>query len=203
MAVSAVVKSVFNTILEQLAEEIGALLGAPVEFSEHRMEVLGKEELFSINRGRSVLSTMVISGDHAGEAFIISDLKDSVVLGGTLIMLPKDQIEENCKLRTFEGEAADAYGEVANIIAGVYTSVFLDMYPEKMHFKRTTVTDFVPTQLDPAADLPFPPGEYFHASCAMALEDYELHRLEVIIPAALLGLGSEPAQATPPRPEAE
>jgi chemotaxis protein CheY-P-specific phosphatase CheC len=203
VAVSAVVKSVFNTILEQLAEEIGALLGAPVEFSEHRMEVLGKEELFSINRGRSVLSTMVISGDHTGEAFIISDLKDSVVLGGTLIMLPKDQIEENCKLRTFEGEAADAYGEVANIIAGVYTSVFLDMYPEKMHFKRTTVADFVPTQLDPAADLPFPPGEYFYTSCAMALEDYELHRLEVIVPAALLGLGSEPAQAAPPEAEPE
>nr|WP_320050064.1 hypothetical protein [uncultured Desulfuromonas sp.] len=204
MAVSAVVQSVFNTILEQLAEEVGALLGTTVELTDHHMEVLTKEELFSISRGRSVLSAMVISGDHAGEAFIISDLKDSVVLGGTLIMLPREQIDENCKMRTFEGEAADAYGEVANIIAGVYTSVFLDMYPENLHFKRTTVSDFVPTQLDPQSDQPFPPGEYFHSSCAMALEDYEMHRLEVLVPAQLLGLGSQPVkEEPPPTPEPE
>jgi len=206
VAVSAVVQSVFNTILEQLAEEVGALLGTTVDLTDHRMDVLNKEELFAINRGRSVLSTMVISGDHTGDAFIISDLKDSVILGGTLIMLPKDQIEENCKMRTFEGEAADAYGEVANIIAGVYTSVFLDMYPENMHFKRTTVDDFIPTQLDPQADQPFPPGEYFHTSCAITLDEYEMHRLEVIVPAQLLGLGSQPAepQAAPePEPETE
>ena len=206
MAVSAVVQSVFNTILEQLAEEVGALLGTTVGLTDHRMEVLTKEELFAVNRGRSVLSTMVISGDHSGEAFIISDLKDSVILGGTLIMLPRDQIEENCKMRTFEGEAADAYGEVANIIAGVYTSVFLDMYPENMHFKRTTVNDFLPTQLDPQADQPFPPGEYFHTSCAISLDDYEMHRLEVIVPAQLLGLGSQPAEpkaAPEPEPQPE
>ncbi|EAT15788.1 hypothetical protein HTZ97_14760 [Desulfuromonas acetoxidans] len=204
MAVSAVVQSVFNTILEQLAEEVGALLGTTVDLTDHRMDVLNKEELFAINRGRSVLSTMVISGDHTGDAFIISDLKDSVILGGTLIMLPKDQIEENCKMRTFEGEAADAYGEVANIIAGVYTSVFLDMYPENMHFKRTTVDDFIPTQLDPQADQPFPPGEYFHTSCAITLDEYEMHRLEVIIPAQLLGLGSQPAEPqVAPEPEPE
>nr|WP_320113781.1 hypothetical protein [uncultured Desulfuromonas sp.] len=206
MAVSAVVQSVFNTILEQLAEEVGALLGTTVGLTDHRMEVLTKEELFAVNRGRSVLSTMVISGDHSGEAFIISDLKDSVILGGTLIMLPRDQIEENCKMRTFEGEAADAYGEVANIIAGVYTSVFLDMHPENMHFKRTTVNDFVPTQLAPQADQPFPPGEYFHTSCAISLDDYEMHRLEVIVPAQLLGLGSQPAEpkaAPEPEPQPE
>lgn len=196
MAVSAVVESVFNTILEQLADEVGALLGSPVELSEHRMQVLSKEELFAISRGRSVLSTMVISGDHSGDAFIISDLKDSVILGGTLIMLPKEQIEENCKLRTFEGEAADAYGEVANIIAGVYTSVFLDMYPDKLHFKRTTVADFVPTQLDPAAEQPFPPGEYFHTSCTMSLDEFDLKNLEVIVPAQVLGLGTQPETET-------
>ncbi|MCD6526667.1 MAG: hypothetical protein J7K75_06740 [Desulfuromonas sp.] len=203
MAVSAVVESVFNTILEQLADEIGALLGSPIKLSEHRMNVLTKEDLFAISRGRSVLSTMVVSGDQTGDAFIISDLKDSVVLGGTLIMLPKDQIEENCKLRTFEGEEADAYGEVANIIAGVYTSVFLDMYPDKLHFKRTTVADFVPSQLDPAADQPFPPGEYFHSSCAMSLEGFELKNLEVVIPAQLLGLGTQPVPEAVEEPVAE
>lgn len=187
MAVSAVVEQVFNTILDQLSEEIGALLGAPIELTDHCLEVLNKDSLFAISRGRSVLSTMVVSGDQSGDAFIISDLKDSVILGGTLIMLPQEQIEENCKLRTFDGEAADAYGEVANIISGVYTAVFLDMYPDNLHFKRTTVADFVPSQIDPNSDTPFPPNEYVYSCCSMKIEGFDLNKLEVIIPARILG----------------
>lgn len=187
MAVSAVVEQVFNTIQEQLSEEIGALLGAPIELSDHHLEVLNKDSLFAISRGRSVLSTMVVSGDQSGDAFIITDLKDSVILGGTLIMLPREQIEENCKLRTFDGEAADAYGEVANIISGVYTAVFLDLYPDNLHFKRTSVDDFVPSQIDPNSDSPFPPNEYIYSSCNIKIEGFDLHKLEVIIPASILG----------------
>jgi len=187
VAVSAVVEQVFNTILDQLSEEIGALLGAPIELTDHCLEVLNKDSLFAISRGRSVLSTMVVSGDQSGESFIITDLKDSVILGGTLIMLPQEQIEENCKLRTFDGEAADAYGEVANIISGVYTAVFLDMYPDNLHFKRTSVDDFVPSQIDPNSDTPFPSTEYVYSCCNMKIEGFDLHKLEVIIPATILG----------------
>ena len=187
MAVSAVVESVFNTILEQLSDEVGALLGTQIELANHRLEILTKDQLFEVSRGRSVLSTMVVSGDNSGEGFIITDLKDSVILGGTLIMLPKEQIEENCKQRTFDGEAADAYGEVANIIAGVYTAVFLDLYPDNLHFKRTSVANFVPTQIDPKSDTPFPPGEYIYSCCSMNIEGFDLHNLEVIIPANILG----------------
>ncbi|MEA3465476.1 MAG: hypothetical protein U9R29_05645 [Thermodesulfobacteriota bacterium] len=187
MAVSSVVESIFNTILEQLSDEVGALLGTPIELADHRLEILTKDQLFEVSRGRSVLSTMVVSGDNDGEAFIITELKDSVILGGTLIMLPKEQIEENCKQRTFEGEAADAYGEVANIIAGVYTAAFQDLHPDNFHFKRTSVTDFVPTQIDPKSDTPFPPGEYVYSCCSIKLEGFDLHNLEVIIPANILG----------------
>jgi len=187
VAVSAVVEQVFNTIIDQLSEEIGALLGAPIELIDHRLERLNKDDLFAMSRGRSVISTMVVSGDHSGDSFIITDLKDSVILGGTLIMLPQEQIEENCKLRTFDGEAADAYGEVANIIAGVYTAVFLDMYPESLHFKRTSVEDFVPSKIDPKSDEPFPPNEYVYSSCKMKIEGFDLQNLEVIIPAEILG----------------
>lgn len=187
MSVSAVVESVFNTILDQLGEEIGALLGAPIEFTGHKLQILSKDKLLEVNRGRSVLSTMVVSGDADGEAFIITDLKDSVILGGTLIMLPREQIEENCKQRKFGGEAADAFGEVANIIAGVYTTVFLENHPKNYHFKRTAVEDFVPAQVDPNSDEPFPAGEYIYSSCSINLEGYELHNLEVIVPAPLLG----------------
>ncbi|OQY19115.1 MAG: hypothetical protein B6I36_05165 [Desulfobacteraceae bacterium 4572_35.1] len=190
MAVSAVVQRVFNTILDQLSEEVGALLGAPIEFVDHHLIILSKDKLLEINRGRSVISTMVVSGDSDGEAHIITDLKDSVILGGTLIMLPQEQIEENCKQRSFTGEAADAFGEVANIIAGIYTTVFLEVHPQNFHFKRTSVEDFIPAQIDPQGDTPFPPGEYIYSCCDIKLEGFELHKLEVIVPAQLLNEGT-------------
>ena len=188
MADKAVVDRVFNAIIEQTSEEVGALLGATIALEEHQTKLLNKNQIFEIKRSRSVISTMVISGDREGNAFIITAQKDSSTLGGTLIMLPPDQIEENCKQRIFEGEAADAFGEVANIIAGVYTSVFQEMYPEKLHFKRTDVNEFIPTKLDPEGDLPFPPGEYYYSSCSIKLEEQQLEKLEVIVPAQIFGL---------------
>ncbi len=194
MADRAVVDRVLNAIIEQASEEVGALLGATVTLGDHQTKILNKEQVFEIKRNRSVLSTMEISGDQNGKGFLITDQKDSIVLGGTLIMLPPDQIEENCNQRTFEGEAADAFGEVANIIAGVYTSIFLEMYPENLHFKRTDVDDFLPSRLDPEANHPFPPGEYFYSSCSITLEEQNMGMLEAIIPAELLGL-AQPAHA--------
>lgn len=195
MSVSAVAESVFTTILDQLSEEIGALLGAPIKFAEQQLQILNKEQILAINRGRSVISTMVVSGDNNGEAYIITDLKDSVILGGTLIMLPKEQIEENCKTRNFSGEAADAFGEVANIIAGVYTTVFLDLHPQNYHFKRTAVADFVPAQVDPKSDNVFPQADYVYSRCSIKLGETELHNLEVIVPAQLIGEVATPAEA--------
>ncbi|MCA1796537.1 MAG: hypothetical protein LC645_03170 [Geobacteraceae bacterium] len=204
MADRAVVDRVFNAIIEQASEEVGALLGATVTFENHQTKLLSKDQIFEIKRSRAVLSTMEISGDQEGTGFLITDQKDSITLGGTLIMLPPDQIEENCQQRTFEGEAADAFGEVANIIAGVYTSIFLDMYPENLHFKRTDVDEFLPARLDPAADLPFPPGEYFYSSCTITLEEHNMGMLEAIIPAEILGLAASAQdteeQQTPEQP---
>ncbi|MDD2557235.1 MAG: hypothetical protein RBR43_03700 [Desulfuromonadaceae bacterium] len=195
MADKAVVDRVFNAIIEQTSEEVGALLDANIVLDEHQTKLLNKNQIFEIKRSRSILSTMKISGDQEGNAFIITAQKDSITLGGTLIMLPPDQIEENQKQRIFGGEAADAFGEVANIIAGVYTSVFLEMYPKKLHFKRTDVNEFIPTKLDPEADLPFPPGVYFYSSCSVKLENRSLEKLEVIVPAHIFGLAPPPETA--------
>lgn len=202
MADKAVVDRIFNAVIEQTSEEVSALLGADIALVDHQTKLLHKSQIFEIKRNRSIISTMDISGEQEGKAFIITSQKDSITLGGTLIMLPPEQIEENYKQRTFGGEAADAFGEVANIIAGVYTSVFLEMYPEKLHFKRTDVNEFIPTKLDPNADVPFPPGDYFYSSCVMKLDEQNMEKLEVIVPAHILGLAPSPETADTPQEDA-
>ncbi len=68
---------------------------------------------------------------------------DAIVMGGTLIMLPEDQIEEQKSHGDFDGEVADAFGEIANILAGSLTQVFLDRYPKPIRFIKTDAETIV------------------------------------------------------------
>ncbi|MBE9486544.1 MAG: hypothetical protein IMY82_05190, partial [Chloroflexi bacterium] len=123
-------------------------------------------------------------------------IPDAVVLGGTLIMLPEDQIEEQSSQGLLDGEIEDAFGEVANILAGGLTQVFLDRYPQQIRFVRTESEIIVPTKIDPTSDTPFPEGSYYLASFAIHLEEHELHRILLLFPAEIFDLdGHEQAAA--------
>jgi hypothetical protein len=116
-------------------------------------------------------------------------------MGGTLIMLPDDQIAEQMGKGEFEGEVSDAYGEIANILAGSLTQVFLDRYPKQLRFVRTDSQTVVPTKIDPSSDQPFAEDSYYLASFAIAMDGYELHRLYLIFPADIFDLDA-PAAVT-------
>ena len=139
---------------------------------------------------------MKVSGEREGLGFLLAELGDAIVLGGTLIMLPEDQIEEQRAASQFEGEVADSYGEIANIISGSLTQVFLDRYPKQLRFIKTDTETIVPTKIDPASESPFPEGQYYLATFAIHMEDYELHRLHLLFPAEVFDLDSSTAEAS-------
>lgn len=192
----AIVETVFKAVIAALPNELGALLGQELSCSETQCRLIPKDALFGAEpRPKSTIAHLKVSGDHAGEAYLVLSTKTSIIFGGTLIMLPKDQIEEHIHNEVFKGEVADAYGEVANILAGVLTQVFLDKYPKNVRFVRTEVGELIETKLDPTADKPFPPGAYFHLSTTLNMGEQELGRLEVITPAELLDLQLEASEA--------
>lgn len=191
MAEQAIVDSVLNTAIEKIGEEVGSLLGEDVRFSKHETRPISKEEFFALPREKSVLTKMQVSGDQSGEAYVVSSLKDSVLLGGTLIMLPYDQIRDNIKKGVLDGEEADAFGEVANIIAGAYTQTFLELSPQKLRFVRSEIKSFIPTNVDVSSSDPFPPGEYYLSSCSMSMKSRDLGQFEVLFPMGLLGLSKQ------------
>ncbi len=111
---------------------------------------------------------MTIGGDQEGNSYLLTRLSTAAVLAGTLIMLPEDMIEENVQSGTLDGgELNDAFGEVANIIAGVFTQAFVDKYSKTLRFIKQTVEELVPTKIDLASDDPFPPGNYYVAGCQL------------------------------------
>ncbi len=113
---------------------------------------------------------------------------DAIVMGGTLIMLPEDQIEEQKSHGDFDGEVADAFGEIANILAGSLTQVFLDRYPKPIRFIKTDAETIVPTKILPASEDPFAEGSFYLASFAIHMDGQDLHRIQLIFPAEIFDL---------------
>lgn len=183
-----IVDSVLKAAANKIAEEVASLLGEDFKLSAPRFQTLSKQEFFATPRDRCALSRVVGAGDFSGEAAILVPLRDAVLLGGTLIMLPEEELAERCKNPEISGEEGDAFGEVANIIVGAVTAVFEDLYPKKLHFKKTDHEVLVPTKVDPNSEQPFPPGQYHLTSCAMSLAGKALGDLELLFPFALLGL---------------
>ncbi len=188
---------VFTATINQLGEEIGALLGKDLVCDDIQLLLTTKSDFFSNHCMEKVtMAHLKISGDRKGLGFMFTQIPDAVVLGGTLIMLPEDQIEEQSSQGALDGEIEDAFGEVANILAGSLTQVFLDRYPQQIRFVRTESEIIVPTKIDPTSDTPFPEGSYYLASFAIHLEEHELHRILLLFPAEIFDLeGHEQAAA--------
>ena len=187
---------VFNTTIGQIGEEIGALLGQALKCSDVQLVMTTKEDFFSTHcQEKSILTQMKVSGDKTGVGYLLTQIPDAIAMGGTLIMLPDDQIAEQMKSGVFEGEVSDAFGEIANILAGSLTQVFLDRYPKQLRFVRTESETIVPTKVDISSEQPFAEGSYYLASFAIHMEEYELHRLLLIFPGELFDLDA-PLEST-------
>ncbi len=180
---------VFKATISQVGEEVGALLGQPLKCDDLKLELISKDDFFSSHcMDKAVFSKMRVTGDQEGMGFLVAQIPDAIIMGGTLIMLPEDQIEERSKAGTLDGEVEDAYGEIANIISGGLTQTFLDRYPQQLRFIREESEIITPTKLDLAADDPCPPGTYYLATFAISMEGYELNRMLLLFPAAVFAL---------------
>ncbi len=197
----AVVDSVLKSAIGKVAEEIAALLGEEFKLSEPNMAAVSKEEFFETPREKCALTRLKTSGDAEGEAAVVLPLKDAILLGGTLIMLPDDELAEKVKNPDLAGEEGDAFGEIANILAGSITSTFEEMFPKKLHFVKSACENLIPTKVDMDSDQPFSPGHYHVTASEMTLAGKKLGNLEIVLPFALLGM--EPPEEAQARPEAD
>ncbi|PID73055.1 MAG: hypothetical protein CR992_00010 [Desulfobacterales bacterium] len=138
---------------KKMEEEVTALLGADVRFSGMENRVITKEEFFEEQVvGKQVFANMEVAGDLEGMSYFSVDIKDAIRIGGVLIMLPSSELENAVTNDDFSDDTRDAYGEIANIVAGVYTEIFEDQYSKKLRFIRREVCDVSPLKVDIDSD---------------------------------------------------
>lgn len=174
---------------KRLQDEVGGLLGVTAVLSDIRNYFVKKEAFFADHvTGKQVIADMEVVGDVEDKSFFCIGLKDAVHLGGVLIMLPPGELENTVKEEDFGEDAQDAYGEVANIVSGVYTAIFEEHYSKKLRFVKKGLIEVVPAKVETASDDPIPDTLYYVNSLSLGVDGNELGLVQMLFPAAMLDL---------------
>ena len=193
---------VLELVTKKIQEEVTALIGANLFLSESENTLISKEDFFDQPASKQIAAKLDISGDIEGAGCLLVRVKDAIRLGGTLIMLPQNELEQTILNEEYNEETKDSFGEIANIIAGSYTKVFEEMYPESCRFIRKEQEIISPAKVKIDSEEPIGNQLLYQITSTMRLDDVEMGELIVLLPAAPFGLEPEKEQqATAGPPE--
>ncbi|MCL1979887.1 MAG: hypothetical protein FWG62_02290 [Proteobacteria bacterium] len=207
----ALVDELLKGGMTKMCDEVSALLGGSLKVAPAGNRPVTKKEFLDQAEGKLIMTRMEIRGDeHPGEAYLFINNTTAIYLGGTLLMLPESELAETVKNEDFGDDVHDAYGEVANIIAGVCTTFFGERYPGKFGLVMTEIEQIVPGHIDPNRDEVLPAQPYYLSTNTIQYNDRDLGPLQLLIPAGALALEDahlldtavEPVDESRPEPEA-
>ncbi|WP_028579380.1 hypothetical protein [Desulfogranum japonicum] len=173
---------------DKVGEEVTALVGDQLKLNNVTHNIYTKEEVLEIPQGKQALTRMDIRGDKTGEAYLLVNVSSAIFMGGSLIMLPEQELDETVRNEVFGDDAQDAFGEIANIIAGVYTSVFEEQYRKKIGFVKTTMETLIPVKVDPDSDDIMPNQLYYATSGEVVFAEKEMGTYVAVFPAVAFDL---------------
>ncbi|PID72015.1 MAG: hypothetical protein CSB34_04060 [Desulfobulbus propionicus] len=198
------IDGLFKLCFDKIEEEVSTLIGGKLTLSGQHQELCTKEELLEQLEGKQVMANLEVRGVESSDSYLFIKLPAAIRLGGSLIMLPEAELDEAVRNEDFVEDAQDAYEEIANIIAGIYTAVFEEQYKEKIGFVKTDTETITPVKIDLGGDDLLPKQLYYVTSGTIEFNGNELGRLQTTFPATLFGLeglaqsgGADEAQAQP------
>ena len=200
-----VVDKLLDSCKSAMEDEMAAMLGTEITFTDAEKKLVSKEDFFFDEvTGKQVLAHMDVLSeqlDENGKSYLFLELRDAIRIGGTLIMLPPSELDNSIVEEDFNDDCQDAYGEIANIIAGCYTGIFEENYPQKFRFVRKQLENVLPLKVDIESNEPVT-GELFYLySLIFNMGGQALGKVQMLIPAELVQL--ERLGEKPPETQAE
>ena len=169
--------------LARTGDAVGNLLGGSLGIVPERQAVLTREEVLAQAGAGQVLARLTVGGEGEGEACVLTDLPTAAALGGGLLMLPEDELASAMRADRLDQDLTDAYAEVITVIASACTAVFAEQDTvARLRFDRGTVATL------PADNRALPAAGYCLAAGRVAFAGRDLGRLQLLVPAHLLGL---------------
>lgn len=179
---------VLQKSITKMAGDLSKLIGEEIECTAGAGKILSPEEFSAQFKGKVVLCNFDTGGDYTGESYLVAEAKAAILLGGKLIMLPASELEARVKADNFDGELADAFEEISNIITGALNAEFLNGVPKKLHFKKKNIklesAPFIPTGVIPGLE----PGPYHLTSALINAGGEKLGSFWFLLPVAALNL---------------
>ena len=169
--------------LARTGDAVGNLLGGSLGIVPERQAVLTREDVLAQAGAGQVLARLTVGGEGEGEACVLTDLPTAAALGGGLLMLPEDELATATRTDRLDQDLTDAYAEVITVIASACTTVFAEQDTvARLRFDRGTVATL------PADNRALPAAGYCLAAGRVAFAGRDLGRLQLLVPAHLLGL---------------
>ena len=169
--------------LARTGDAVGNLLGGSLGIVPERQAVLTREDVLAQAGAGQVLARLTVGGEGEGEACVLTDLPTAAALGGGLLMLPEDELATAMCADRLDQDLTDAYAEVITVIASACTAVFAEQDTvARLRFDRGTVATL------PADNRALPAAGYCLAAGRVAFAGRDLGRLQLLVPAHLLGL---------------
>ena len=193
-----IVSKLLKECFAKIGEEVGALISNKLTVGKLEEGLFTKEDLLDQLGGKQIMARMDVRGEDTGEAFLFAQVSAAAYLGGSLIMLPESELKETAANEELGEDAQDAYEEITNIIAGVYTAVFEEQYQKKIGFVKTATETVIPIKIDSESDETLPNQMYYLVSGGMEFSGLDLGLLHVAFPATLFGLEGLAIEESPP-----
>jgi ActR/RegA family two-component response regulator len=103
-------------------------------------------------------------------------------------MLPPAELDDAINENDFSDDSRDAYGEIANIISGVYTGLFEESYIKSLRFIRTDIEEVVSLTVDTSSDEPMADQDYYMSCGTITIEGKSYGKIHMLFPLSLLQL---------------
>lgn len=174
--------------MTKMREELQILFTGTLTVVPKEYEAVTKGEFLDQVNGRQVMTRLDIKGGSQGEAYLFVEDKTAIYLGGTLIMLPEVELEELILTGDFNDEIHEAYGEVTDIVAGVYSALFEEHYHNAFGLTKRSMELIVPAKINPDSNTLFPAQTYYLATGQIHYNDRNLGLFQLLIPAGALAL---------------
>jgi hypothetical protein len=176
-------RRVMADCLARTADAVGNLLGGSLRITPERQLVLDRQEALAPAGGLQVLARLTVRGEGEGEGCVLTDLPTAAALGGSLLMLPEHELAAAMGADRLDPDLADGFAEVVTVIAGACTAVFAEQdRVARLGFDRGPVETAVPDRRT------LPASGYCLAAGRVSFAGRDLGRLQLLVPASLLGV---------------
>ena len=176
-------RRVMADCLARTADAVGNLLGGSLRITPERQLVLDRQEALAQAGGLQVLARLSVRGEGEGEGCVLTDLPTAAALGGSLLMLPEHELAAAMGADRLDPDLADGFAEVVTVIAGACTAVFAEQdRVARLGFDRGPVETAVPDRRT------LPASGYCLAAGRVSFAGRDLGRLQLLVPASLLGV---------------